>query len=279
MINIKDLTFIYPKALTPALVGVNANIPPGIHLLVGPNGAGKSTMLLAIAGLIAPTSGEILIDGVYSRSMLPSSRQRLFMVDDNIKLTATTIRKFANLHSGFYPNFSEDAFERYLEYFGLSGNEKISKLSLGNRKKSILSYALALGVDFLLLDEPTNGLDIESKDALRMIFAEQSCDRQTIIISTHNVEEFKNLYDGMIAINRGKFLLAATAEDISEILDFSISPSKLPDALYSELCLGGYASICEVSDESYSDIDWTLLYKALTSPGGDKIVSLFSNRR
>lgn len=276
MIKINNVSFKYSKSSRNALVNINAEVQTGINLLVGENGAGKSTLLFAIAGLLTPQNGSIKIDGTPATSMIPSLKSEVFMLDEDLKITATTIRKFAVLHSQFYPNFSKETFENNLASFGLTGDELIRKQSLGNRKKSLLSYVLALGVKVLLLDEPTNGLDIQSKDTLRRIIASTTSEEQTIIISTHNVGEFKNLYDGFIAIHKGNLQLAASADRITEVLEFAVFPTKMSDALYSELCIGGYASICEASGEACSDIDWELLYKALMSQSGNKITSLFN---
>lgn len=276
MISINNVSYKYSKSSRFALEDISAGIPTGIHLLVGENGAGKTTLLYAIAGLLTPQTGNILIDGAEATSMKPSLRSEVFMLDENLKITATTIRKFAALHSRFYPDFSMETFEGNLTAFGLTGDELIRKQSLGNRKKSLLSYVLALGVRILLLDEPTNGLDIQSKDTLRRIIASSTTGGQTIIISTHNVGEFKNLYDGFIAIHKGHLQLAATADRISEVLEFAVLPTKISEALYSELCIGGYASICESGGEYGSDIDWELLYKALMSQSGSKITALFN---
>ncbi|MCM1491292.1 MAG: ABC transporter ATP-binding protein [Muribaculum sp.] len=277
MISINDVTFTYPKSAKPALVRVSAMIPEGISLLVGENGAGKTTLLYAIAGLVTPQTGEITVNDNPSTSMLPSARENLFMLDDNLKITATTIRGFQKVHSGFYSGFSRDSFEANLKAFGLTGDEPIRKLSLGNRKKTLLSYALSLGVNVLLLDEPTNGLDIQSKDTLRRIIASQTTNGQSIIISTHNVGEFKNLYDGFIALHKGHLRLAATADRITKILDFTVSPRKDANSLYSELSIGGYATIRPACGENCSDIEWELLYKALMSSSGDQITSLFTS--
>lgn len=278
MIKITDFSFTYPKSSRLALDDINATIPDGIHLLVGENGAGKTTLLYGIAGLLMPLSGNIEINGSSATSMLPSEKSDIFMLEENLQITETTIRRFAKVHSGFYPSFSHESFIANLNAFGLTGDEIIRKLSLGNRKKSLLAYVLALGVKVLLLDEPTNGLDIQSKDILRRIIASQTNEEQTIIISTHNVGEFKNLYDGLIAIRKGHLLLAATTDRIMEILDFTVSPYKESDSIYSELCIGGYATIKAADCLSSSDIDWELLYKALMSPSGGNITSLFTLR-
>lgn len=277
MIRIDDVTYFYSKSSRPALDSISACIPEGIHLLVGENGAGKTTLLYAIAGLLTPQEGTITVDGQEATDMRPSHRSEMFLFNEDIEVTEPTIAKFAKVYSGFFPGFSQKRFEENLALFGQTGDEKIRKLSMGNRKKAILSLVLALGVKTLLLDEPTNGLDIQSKDILRKILVGQMSDGQTIVISTHNVAEFRNLYEGMMVVGRGKLLAAATSDMIMDTLEFSLSPRKDPDALYAELCLGGYNSIFAASGEgSDSEIDWELLYKAIMSPNGSEITKILN---
>lgn len=276
MISLKNIAFVYPKSTSPAVDGISAELSDGIYLLVGENGAGKTTLLHILAGLLTPQHGETLIYGNPADSNLPSNRRRVFMLEDRMDIPTTTIRKFADVHSCFYPNFSEEMFNHNLQMFGLTGDEKMRTLSLGNRKKSFLAYVLALQVPVLLLDEPTNGLDIQSKDILRSMISSETDPDQTIIISTHNVEEFHHIYDGCIALRHGKTLLVATSNQISSLLEFRMTSTVHPDALYSELRFGRYSSIFEADSESDTDIDWRLLYKALMSPAKDKITTLFN---
>lgn len=275
MISLEDISYTYPKSAFPAINGISAEITDGIYLLVGENGAGKTTLLHILAGLTAPQHGKALICGSPSDSVLPSDRRKVFMLEERMDIPTTTIRKLAQVHSIFYPDFSEDLFNYNLREFGLTGDEKIRTLSLGNRKKSLLAYVLALRVPVLLLDEPTNGLDIQSKDILRTLISSETDPDQTIIISTHNVGEFHHLYDGCIAICRGEILLTASSCQISSQLQFRMTSTIHPDAIYSELRLGKYASIFEADSEADTDIDWELLYKALMSPMKERIINLF----
>lgn len=275
MVNIETVTFSYPKARTPALAGIRAEIPEGIRLLVGENGAGKTTLLHVVAGLLCPQHGRVTVDGAPTLSDRPSHMGRVFLLEENADFPAPTIRKFAEIHSPFYPEFSQETFEANLAAFGLTGNEKQRNLSLGNRKKAQLAYALALGVPVLLLDEPTNGLDIQSRETLRHILASQTADGQTVVISTHSVSEFRHLYDGILAISHGHILLAASNDEISERLAFRSMPIPPPDTLYSELRLGSYVCLTPANGEC-TMVDWELLYKSISSQLGMEIINLFN---
>lgn len=268
MIELRNVNFSYTKKGTPALCGLTATIRPGIHLLAGENGAGKTTLLNLMAGLSSPSSGECLVDGVPASADCPSLRSRIFMLEEQTILPAKTINIFKEIHSQFYPTFSEEAFRENLSDFGMTGDEKLKSLSLGNRKKAILAYVLALGVDYLFLDEPTNALDIESKEKLRKIISRSVGESSTLIVATHTVSELENLFDGAVILNRSRLALAATEEEIAGSLEFASSRFPIPEALYSEMRLGGALNVLKAGEEGGEGrVDWRLLYSALHSPG------------
>lgn len=279
MIELKDIEFSYTKKGSPALSGVTAIIPPGVHLLAGENGAGKTTLLHIIAGIARPSSGECLIDGIAAASDRPSEMGRAFLLEENMFFPGKTIRMFAEMHSRFYPRFSNEAFLSNLLAFGLTGDEPMKSLSLGNRKKAQLAYVLALGVDVLLLDEPTNALDIQSKEILRKIIVSSLDDSQTILVSTHTVSELENLFDGAVMLTRSHLLFAGTEEAVTRRLAFEVTRMPDPDALYSEIQIGRVLSILPaLEEEEPTRVDWRLLYSSLHSPQRDIILSTLRSR-
>lgn len=78
MIELKNLSYYYGKSTVAALDNVSARIGSGVHLMLGENGAGKTTMLKCVAGLLLPTGGECLVDGVSVTRRLPSELARVF---------------------------------------------------------------------------------------------------------------------------------------------------------------------------------------------------------
>lgn len=273
MIELKQIDFSYNKKVLPALSGVTATIRPGVHLLAGENGAGKTTLLHLIAGLLRPCSGECLIDGTDSASTLPENIRRVFLLEENMFFPGKTIREFAQRHSRFYPGFSHERFLSNLCAFGLSGDERLRSLSLGNRKKSQLAYVLALGVDVLLLDEPTNALDIESKETLRQLLAASLSDEQTVIVATHTVSELEKLFDGALILSRSHLVFAGTDEEVSEHLAFEVTRVPDDEALYSEIQVGRVLNIYPSDGSDCTRVDWRLLYSALHSPKAKAVLS------
>lgn len=277
MIQLNNLTFSYRKKDRPALCGVTATIMPGVHLLVGENGAGKTTLLHLMAGVASPSSGECLIDGVPGASDAPACRRRSFLLGDDVYFPGNSVCGFARLHSRFYPSFSEESFLSNLDAFGLTGNEKLKNLSLGNRKKAQLAYALALGVGYLYLDEPTNGLDIQSKQALVRLLAANLRDDQTVVVSTHTVSELENLYDGAVVLSRSELLFAGSSDFVASRIAFGTGRLPEPDALYSEIQMGRVLSISPYDGAEPSRVDWRLLYSSLFSPQREEILNLLKS--
>ncbi|MDE6062758.1 MAG: ATP-binding cassette domain-containing protein, partial [Duncaniella sp.] len=114
MIELNHLTYTYRRGFV-AIDDVTAVVSPGIHLLLGENGAGKTTLLRLIAGLLIPTSGQCLVEGTDMISREPSALRKVFMLPDTMEIPTSTIRKFAKVHSRFYPTFSHDDFEETLQ--------------------------------------------------------------------------------------------------------------------------------------------------------------------
>lgn len=279
MIELKDIEFSYRSKGRPALESVSATIAPGIHLLAGENGAGKTTLLHLISGVGLPTAGTIRIYGRDPASDRPADMGHVFLLEESQFFPGKSIRQFAALHSPFYPRFSPKLFIANLTAFGLTGDEEMDKLSLGNRKKSQLAYVLALGVDVLLLDEPTNALDIEGRVTLRKLIGKCTHESQTVIVSTHAVSELENLYDGTIMLSHARLLYGGSAEDISERLAFTVDRVPDPDALFTETQIGRVLNVLPMlpGDEPTS-VDWRLLYSALHSPQAPLILKELNNR-
>ncbi len=267
MITLDNLTYIY-RGSVPALNGITAQIGPGIHLLLGENGAGKTTLLHVIAGMRIPLMPSMcLIDGEPVGKRLPSVMRKVFLVSDNMDIPFATIEEMTVRHAVFYPTFNPEMLRRNLEKLGMTGREHIDEFSLGNRKKAILAYALALGVEILLLDEPANGLDISAKQKVLSMMAECVGEDQTVILSTHTVSDFRQLFDSVMVLSVGQLMVNRPVWEITEIVDFVTSDTPLPEAIYVEQTLGRFSSIVpHVAGSLVTDIDYVMLYNAIHSP-------------
>lgn len=279
MLELIDLTYTYPKAKNAeALTDVSCRIGEGTWLLLGENGAGKTTLMRLAASLLRPTSGQVILDGENVTAHEASTLSRLFLLTDDMIFPAQTINEFASIHAPYYPTFSRELLEANLEEFGLTGKERIDRLSLGYRKRAQIAYTLALRAPLTMLDEPTNGLDIDARKKLRKLMSKSATDGQTIIVSTHNIADLETLYDGVIILHRGHLLTAMSAFDILSRLNFT-SGTEIPEgALFSEWNLATVNAITEnLSGEPQTDINYSLLYSALMSKdASQKIMSILN---
>ena len=275
MINLEHLTYSYRKGPN-AVNDATGRVTPGIWLLLGENGAGKTTLLKLMAGLLRPQTGVCRLDGEETALHAPSVMRRLFFLPDELEVPAKTVAALAATDGIFYPNFNKETLERNLVAFGLTGHEEITDTSLGTRRKLLAAYALALGVDMLLLDEPAHGLDIDSKKTLRRLMAGCIESEQTVIVSTHNISDLRELYDGLMLMHKGHLAVCLTADDISSRLSCVRSATTVPDALYSERSAGVVSSIVRAEGDETGDIDYALLYSAVMS-GNTEIIKILSD--
>ena len=161
MLQIDNLVFSYHKKKNPIFDGINLSIQPGaVYGLLGKNGIGKSTLLYMMSGLMFPHKGSIRLDGVEVKRRLPETLEKIFLVPEEFDLPAISVDAYVRRNSVFYPHFNCDQFNRYLTDFELEGTSNLAKTSMGQKKKYLVSFALATNTPLLLMDEPTNGMDI-----------------------------------------------------------------------------------------------------------------------
>ncbi|GAA2738418.1 hypothetical protein GCM10010439_72380 [Actinocorallia aurantiaca] len=175
---IEDLEYRYPGASRPAFSGLNLEVRPGERVaLAGPSGAGKSTLLRVVLGLLAPTKGRVLVDGVDLRELDPASwRAALAWVPQHPRLFAATIA--ANLELGLPPTGRDELRAAAVE-MGADGfvsalpdgydtvlGERGAGLSAGQRQRLALTRARLRDAPLVLLDEPTAHLDLATEAAL-----------------------------------------------------------------------------------------------------------------
>lgn len=264
MIELKDIAFSYSKKM-PALTGVSARVGAGINLLLGPNGAGKTTLMKVMCGLLQPSAGECLVDGADISKREPTSLREVFYLSDDCVFPLNSVSEMARRHAVFYPNFSMDMLKANLQAFGLTGDEQFKRMSLGNRKKANVAYALALRPKLLLLDEPANGMDISSKKILARVIASSLGEGQTIMVATHVVHDLQNLFDSVMVLRGGMVVLSESVEEITRKYAFVVSEQLPSNAIYYERVLNGFHCILPNDGSMESHIDYELLYSSLTS--------------
>ena len=275
MVSIQNVSFSYRKK--PVFDGLNLQFSAGhVYGLLGKNGTGKSSLLRNIAGLLYPQKGKITVNGLTPADRLPVFLQDVFMVPEEFYLPDIPVPDFIKSYVPFYPRFNSDKFRDYISVFEIPADSTLQNMSYGQKKKVLISFALASNAKLLLMDEPTNGLDIMSKSQLRRILAQALDEERCIIISTHQVKDLENLIDRITVIDDGKILFDENVEDISKKLSFrfAIDEAEVATAYYSESSLAGNVIVSQNLEGEESKLDLELLYKAIVTNSG-KITKLF----
>ena len=244
--------------------------PGSIVGLLGKNGAGKTTLLKLMLGLLFPTEGNVRVIGHRPDKRQPSLLQDVYFVSEEFHIPGISINKYVKANAGFYPRFDMELLHQLIKDFELPETQNLQKLSYGQKKKFLISFALSTKCRLLLLDEPTNGLDIPSKAIFRKVLAGSLDDDQLVIISTHQVKDVENLIDRILILDDGRFIMQKDLFDISSNLHFSTNSSAEGEhILYSEMVPGGYKVITPQADID-SPVDIELLFNAV-STGSEKL--------
>ena len=277
MIKVENLSFTYPKSKHMVLHDFSFSLEAGrVYGLLGRNGAGKSTLLYLITGLLTPKKGKIMYHDINVRSRLPMTLQDMFLVPEEFELPSISLKKYIDLNAPFYPNFSKEDMYKYLHCFEMDMDVNLGALSMGQKKKVFMSFALATNTSLLLMDEPTNGLDIPGKSQFRKFMASGMTDNKTIVISTHQIRDIDKMLDSVMIMDESRVLLNESIVRICEKLCFKESDDRslMDKALFAVPSLQGNSLLLLNEYGEDSDINLELLFNAtLAQP--QKITKLF----
>ncbi len=263
MIQINDLYFSYRKN-KHIFEDLTLHIKEGqIYGILGENGVGKTTLLRIMAGLLFPKKGRCAVYGVDAFKRLPQILEKTFYLPEEFQSPHIRVKRYAQELGVFYPQFSMEQFVKHSNEFEVELDKKFSELSLGQKKKTLISLALSTNAQILLLDEPTNGLDIPSKAKFRKIMAAEANEKRTFIISTHQVHDIEHLMDRIMILERNAVLLNNSVEEITAKLKFSLQTAVNNNTFYSETRLGGFSTIELNNFDEESKIDIECLFNAV----------------
>jgi len=259
MIQLNELGFDY-GAKSPVFQGLTLNIPAGRSVgVLGANGVGKTTLIKIISGMLTPTQGSANVLNFTPRKREIALYQNLYVVPEESELPPITGRRYIKQFSVFYPNFDQTRCEMLLNKFDVDADKKLTAMSLGQKKKFSVAFALSSGCQLILMDEPTNGLDIPSKALFRDIVIEHQTEDQTLLICTHQVRDLESIIDSVVMMNEQKahwFDLGELPNKLSQVF----GPVDESTVLHSELRMGGSISLVEGGLPQPTDIDLELLF-------------------
>ena len=154
-----------------------------------------------------------------------------------------------------------------LRDFDMPAFARLDELSMGQKKKVYVSFALAAGTRLLLMDEPTNGLDIPSKSQFRRVVTGNMSDDRTIVISTHQVHDVEQLLDHILIASPTGMLLDSPVADICKkyTFEYRMPGEQADDVIYAEPTLQGNAVMARRKENSpETSVNLELLFNAVT---------------
>lgn len=276
MITTEHLSFGYSSGQS-VLNNISLNLSQGhIHGLLGCNGIGKTTLLKLICGIMRPTKGSVRV--MNSDPMLRNPRiyRDLIIIPEEFDLPNLSLESYAKVTSPFYPNFNRGDMFRYCEEMHVNPAERLHSMSMGQRKKAYIAFAMACNVRMLLLDEPTNGLDIPSKSVFRRILASYVNDERVVVISTHQVADVEQLLDSIVILDEQGVALSATTFEIGRRLKFG-KTTEGDKVIYSERTIQGDMAVSLNESDEDTPLSIELLFNAATA-NRNAIAAIFNQK-
>ena len=277
MIQVNELSFNYPRR-GGLFDKLSLNLPAGeIIGLLGQNGVGKSTLIKLLAALLDPQQGTIEFNGVNVGTRGAELYSRMMVVPEEFELPKVTVEKFVRYTAPLYPSFNREQFDSYCKLLEVDIRQRFDRLSMGQRKKAYLSFALACNVELLLLDEPTNGLDITAKSALRSILASYADGSKSVIISTHQAHDIENLIDRVMLIDNGEIIINQSVYTLQQCFGFGVVSGH--NAIYSTQSVAGTVGIWAADNNEEGRFDLELLFNAATKAREQVLAAIASKTK
>ena len=211
-----------------ALSSLDLELSPGrIVGLLGPNGSGKTTLIKLTAGLITPTSGEILVCGQpvshRTNSLISYLPERSYLND---WMSVTDILLF---FKEFYKDFDMKKATDMLVSLGIKPHDRLKTMSKGTKEKLQLILVMSRRAKLYLLDEPIGGVDPAARDYILNTIISSYAEDATVLISTHLISDVEKVLDQVIFLQNGVIKLNSDADTIRE------KEGKSVDALFREV--------------------------------------------
>ncbi len=265
MLEISNLTFSY-KPHRMLFSDFSLHLEKGkVCGLLGPNGVGKSTLLYLICGLLPTKKGTISYKGMNTFKRQPEMLNDMFLVPEELELPKISMERFVSIHSPFYPKFSAEELQKALTLFEINPQQKLSDLSMGQKKKFYISFAMATGVSLLVMDEPTNGIDIPGKSQFRQLLAQGMSEERSILISTHQVADIDKMLDQIVILSEKEgLLLNESVSRLCQKLQFlpEGTEEEAKDALYVQNSIAGRSMVLPNYTGDESELNIELLFGA-----------------
>ena len=203
LLSVRNLSKNYPKF---RLKDISFDLREGmITGFIGRNGAGKTTTINSILSFVRPDGGEVFYRDVPFGENEQHIRQKIGFVSAGMTYyTGRKLKTITAVTKTFYPDWDDNAYEKYMRTFSLEEEKTPAELSNGMKIKYALALALSHSAELFILDEPTSGLDPVSREELVEVFLRLTDEGKTILFSTHITSDLEKCADRILFIQQGE---------------------------------------------------------------------------
>ena len=209
----QGLTKVYGNTL--AVNNLNLTIPRGkIIGLLGPNGSGKTTLIKMINGLLTPTAGSILINGMAPG---PETKARIAYLPERTYLqSGMKVCDLVDFFEDFYADFDKNRAFSMLSALNIQPTAQLKTLSKGTKEKVQLILVMSRHADLFILDEPIAGVDPAARDYILNTIITNYNENASILLSTHLISDIENILDEVIFIRNVQVITHMPVDRIRE---------------------------------------------------------------
>ena len=211
-----------------ALDNLNLTLPRGrIIGLLGPNGSGKTTLIKLINGLLAPTAGQLYING---NEPGPDTKKVVSYLPERTYFNSwMKVNDILDFFCDFYADFRRNRAEDMLQRLGIDPTARLSTMSKGTKEKVQLIMVMSRDADLYCLDEPIGGVDPAARDYILQTIISNYNENASVLISTHLISDIENVLDDVIFIQNGHIRPHTSVDAIRE------QEGKSVDTLFREV--------------------------------------------
>lgn len=202
-----------------ALAGIDLDIFAGEFFgLLGHNGAGKTTLISALAGLVRPDAGKLMVMGKDVVADYRAARRQLGVVPQELVFDPFfNVREMLRMQSGYFGlKNNDDWIDEILAHLDLTDKAEVNmrRLSGGMKRRVLVAQALVHRPPVIVLDEPTAGVDVELRQSLWQFIQKLNRDGHTIVLTTHYLEEAQTLCNRIAMMKSGRIVAMDTTENL-----------------------------------------------------------------
>lgn len=196
-----------------ALSNVDLSLERGkIVGLLGPNGSGKTTLIKLANGLLTPTDGHIMINGLEPG---PATKKIVSYLPDRSFFNGhMTVNHLLAYYADFYRNFSTERALKMLDALEIDKGKRLNALSKGAQEKVQLVLVMSRDADLYILDEPIGGVDPAARDYILRTILSNYSENATVLISTHLITDIEQVLDHVVFLQNGQISLNASVDEI-----------------------------------------------------------------